>query len=306
MKLSPIILFVYNRPWHTQKTVEALQNNELAAQSELFIYSDAPKNENSVENVNKVREYIHTVKGFKNITIIEREKNLGLANSIIDGVTKIVNEYEKIIVLEDDLVTSPYFLTFMNEALEVFQERKDIFSITGFSFATQFMNFPKNYEEDIYLNIRPMSWSWASWKDRWSDIDWEVKDFHNFIKNKAKINAFNLGGTDLSNMLTMQMQGKIDSWYIRWSYHAIMARQLTVYPRISFVNNVGHDSSGVHCGHDKQNIYSHTELNMNSIYKIPKNIEINKKIIKNFNKAFNIKISSKIKQQIKKTLGYKR
>ena len=115
--LAPIVLFVYNRPDHTRQTVEALQKNELAIDSELFIYSDATKNENAEQKVNEVREYIKNINGFKKVTIVEREKNWGLANSIIDGVTKIVNEYGKIIVLEDDLVTSPYFLKFMNWAL---------------------------------------------------------------------------------------------------------------------------------------------------------------------------------------------
>ena len=117
LDLAPIVLFVYNRPDHTRQTVEALQKNELAVDSELFIYSDAAKNENAEQKVNEVREYIKSIDGFKKITIIEREKNWGLANSIIDGVTNIVNEYEKIIVLEDDLVTSPYFLRFMNSSL---------------------------------------------------------------------------------------------------------------------------------------------------------------------------------------------
>jgi GT2 family glycosyltransferase len=116
-KQAPIALFVYNRPWHTRQTVEALKKNELASESELFIYSDAPKNGKAKEKVKEVREYIKTIDGFKKVTIIERENNWGLADSIIDGVTKIVNEYGKIIVLEDDLVTSPYFLKFMNEAL---------------------------------------------------------------------------------------------------------------------------------------------------------------------------------------------
>ena len=122
---APIVLFVYNRPWHTRQTVESLQKNKMANESELFIYSDAAKNDEAKEKVNEVREYIKSIDGFNKVTIIEREKNWGLANSIIDGVTKIVNEYGKIIVLEDDLVTSPYFLRFMNEALEVYRDENN-------------------------------------------------------------------------------------------------------------------------------------------------------------------------------------
>ena len=122
MTLAPIVIFVYNRPNHTRQTVEALRKNELANESELFIYADAPKNENAVVKVNEVREYIKSVDGFKKVTIIHREKNWGLANSIIDGVTKIVNEYGKIIVLEDDLITSPNFLSFTNQALDFYEK----------------------------------------------------------------------------------------------------------------------------------------------------------------------------------------
>ena len=134
MNLAPIVLFVYNRPWHTKQTVEALQKNELAKESELFIYCDEAKNEDAGKSVDEVREYIDKVDGFKKVTIIKREKNWGLADSIIDGVTKIVNEYGKIIVLEDDLVTSPYFLKFMNDGLEFYKDEKKVFGITGYAF----------------------------------------------------------------------------------------------------------------------------------------------------------------------------
>src|SRR3989339_1619899 len=130
--LAPIVLFVYNRPYHTKQTVEALQKNEFANESELFIYSDEAKNLSAKESVDEVRNYIKTIDGFKKVTIVEREKNFGLANSIIDGVTKIVNEYGKIIVLEDDLVTSPFFLRFMNEALEMYQNESNVASIHGY------------------------------------------------------------------------------------------------------------------------------------------------------------------------------
>ena len=122
-KLAPVVLFVYNRPEHTKQTVEALQKNELAIKSELFIYSDAPKNIGVKEKIDEVRKYIKSINGFKKVTVIKREKNWGLAASIIDGVTKIVNEYGKVIVLEDDLVTSPYFLKFMNDALEFYKKK---------------------------------------------------------------------------------------------------------------------------------------------------------------------------------------
>lgn len=285
---APVILFVYNRPEHTKKTIEALKKNNLAAKSELFIFSDAAKNESSEKQVDAVREYLETLKGFKVIHILKRERNYGLAASIIDGVSSILAQYGKVIVLEDDLLTSPLFLQYMNEALDLYQTRKDIFSITGFSFSTKFMQFPEDFQQDIYLNIRPMSWSWATWSDRWKNIDWEVKDFEKFLQDKEEQKLFNKGGTDLTRMLKKQMQGKVNSWYIRWTYHSIMKQKAyTVYPRISLVNNIGHDASGVHCQDDPNDVYSHTELNMLETIVFPKQIELDVRIVQNFNKGFN-------------------
>lgn len=300
--LAPIILFVYNRPWHTQQTLEALQKNELAKDSELFIYSDEAKNIDARKNVDEVRKYIDSIDGFKNITIIKRDTNFGLANSIIEGVSKQIKIYGKVIVLEDDLVTSNYFLNFMNVALDTFKNRDDIFSITGFSFSNEYMNFPKLYKESVYLNIRPMSWSWATWENKWTNIDWEVKDYNTFISDKRKIKNFEKGGTDLVNMLKLQMEGKLDSWYIRWAYNAYKGNKLTIYPTVSYVNNLGHDGSGVHCSIDNNNIYSHLELNNNMPITINKNIQLDFSIVRNFNKAFNIKIKSKIKFLLKRLL----
>ncbi len=248
IELAPIILFTYNRPWHTQRTVEALQKNELANKSELFIYSDAPKDEHARENVARVREYIRTVRGFKKVTIAKRSRNWGLADSIIDGVTKAVNEYGRVIVLEDDLVTSPYFLKFMNEGLEFYQDNPEIMSISGYTLPPTCMRFPKNFTDDIYLNYRNSSWGWATWADQWSLVDWGVRDYHQFVNNSHQQKLFNRGGDDLTGMLKSQMEGEIDSWAIRFSYAHFRQGMYSICPRHSYVNNIGHDGTGTHCG----------------------------------------------------------
>jgi len=249
-KLSPIILFVYNRPWHTEQTVEALKKNELAGESDLFIFSDGPKVEND-ENVKKVREYIKTINGFNSVTIIEREKNLGLANSVIAGVTEIVNKFGKVIVLEDDLVTSKYFLKFMNEALDFFKDRNDVFSISGHSYPPSIMKIPHSYKHDIYLSYRFGSWGWATWKDRWNKVDWEIKDYEQFKKDNKMKADFNRGGSDMSDMLISQMEGKIDSWAIRFDYAHFKNYCYNIRPVKSLVHNIGFDGSGVHCEQKK-------------------------------------------------------
>ena len=160
--LAPIVLFTYNRPLHTKQTVQALQKNYLASESELYIYSDGPKDKNATEKVREVREYIKSIDGFKKVTIFERDKNLGLANNIISGVTKIVNEYGKIIVLEDDIVTSKYFLKFMNEALEIYMNEKKVWHISGWNYPLD-----KDGLGDIFLWRGMNCWGWATWSDRW-------------------------------------------------------------------------------------------------------------------------------------------
>lgn len=296
--LAPIVLFVYNRPWHTQKTVKALQANLQAEDSILYIFSDAPKNKAAEQAVKEVRALIRQVRGFKKVEIVEQEQNFGLAKSVIHGVTEIIEKCDKVIVLEDDLVTSPYFLKYMNFALDFYVNADDIYSVTGFNFSEDFMQYPTAFHDDVYLNIRPMSWSWGTWKKNWQNIDWQVNDFETFINTKNKVKEFNRGGADLTNMLKLQMKGKLDSWYIRWTYNAFLQRQFTIYPRVSFINNIGHDSTGVHCHNDERGIFSHRELSDNSRVAFIKDIKMNPTIVSNFNKAFNISLKYRLKQKL--------
>jgi len=244
MKLSPIVLFVYNRPWHTRQTIEALQKNELADQSDLFIFSDGPKNEQTQEAVQEVRKYIRTFDGFKSVTIQEREKNLGLAKSVISGVTELIAKYGKIIVVEDDLVTSNDFLSFMNQALNWFENESRIFSVSGFNFP---IIVPNHYKYDAYCSYRSMSWGWGTWKDRWLKSDWDIGDFKRFLADKNAQYSFNRGGDDLTDMLILQMTSKIDSWSIRWDYTHHKHNAFAILPVESKIYNIGFDTSGVHC-----------------------------------------------------------
>ena len=243
MQPAPIVLFVYNRPRHTRQTIEALQKNELAKESQIFIYSDAPKDERSEERVNEVREYIKRIDGFKQITIIEREKNKGLAGSIIEGVTKIVNEYGKVIVLEDDIVTSPYFLRFMNDALEFYKEQEKVMHISGYVYPIDTRGV-----EDTYF-VKPAScWGWATWDRAWSsfkkDADLYIETF-----NRRMVKDFNLNNSyDYFSQIVANKEGKIDTWAIFWYASVYLKGGLSLHPKYSFVKNIGHDGEGVHCG----------------------------------------------------------
>ncbi len=298
--LAPIVLFVYNRPDHTKKTVEALKKNRYANESNLFIFSDAPKNKNSVKEVRKVREYIKSITGFKNITIKEAKTNKGLANSVIEGVTEIIDKYGKVIVLEDDLITSVNFLEYMNEALEFYNKDKKIWSISGYNPP---IKIPGNYKNDVYLGLRASSWGWATWDDRWDKNDWEVKDYSNFKLDKKSQKLFNHGGDDMSEMLKNQMEGKIDSWAIRWCYNQFKTKTFTIFPIISKVQNIGMDGSGVHCGRTEINNVILDKSNKKIIF--IENLKENSNLIKQFKDHYKPKtIKGKIALFLKKIKIY--
>lgn len=240
--LSPIILFVYNRPWHTRQVVEALQKNELASESELFIFSDGYKDEKAVDMVKEVREYLKTIDGFKKVTIIEREKNWGLANNIIDGVTKIVNEYGKVIVLEDDLITSHCFLKFMNEGLEMYEDEGKVASIHGYI-------YPIDNLSDTFFIRGADCWGWSTWKRAWRVFEPDGKKLLKELRDKKLENEADFNGAyGYTKMLHDQINGKNDSWAVRWYLSAFLADMLTLYPGKALVRNIGIDNSGTHCG----------------------------------------------------------
>lgn len=189
MDVAPIVLFVYNRPEHTRKSLESLRINHLAAESDLIIYSDEAKDERAVGKVKEVREIVHTLTGFKSITVIERKTNMGLAKSIIDGVTAVVNKYGRIIVLEDDHVTSPYFLTYMNEGLEVYRDNTDVISIHGYMYPVD-----KTLPETFFLKGADC-WGWATWKRGWDLFEPDGNLLLQELKSRSLLNAFDFDGT---------------------------------------------------------------------------------------------------------------
>lgn len=241
---APIALFAYKRPLHTRRTVESLQENVLAKESELYVFCDGPKSDADHEGIAAVRDYIDSLTGFKRIHIKHRGINLGLAQSIIAGVTDVVNRHGCIIVVEDDLISSSNFLQFMNQALTAYETREKIFSVTGYNFLSK---IPDGYKEQVFLSYRPSSWGWGTWADRWKKADWEVKDFNRFMKNRTDQFRFNRGGDDLTAMLAKQMKGEIDSWGIRWCYTHFKHGAYCLVPVTSKIKNIGFDNSGTHC-----------------------------------------------------------
>ena len=248
-KIAPVILFVYNRLEHTKRTVESLLKNTLARESRLIIFSDSAKNDSDSQKVQTVRDYIKTIKGFDSTEIILRDRNFGLANSVISGVNEIFKQNDRVIVMEDDIITSPSFLSFMNKALAFYQDNKSIYSISGFPYP---INIPNKYQKDIFILYRSSSWGWGTWKDRWEKVDWEVKDFSIFVSDNKTQKLFDRGGQDLTQMLKAQMKGKIDSWAIRWSYAHFKNNAYCLYPIVPLCKNIGTDRSGTHSSSSKK------------------------------------------------------
>ena len=291
--LSPIVLFVYNRPWHTQQTIEALQKNELAIESNLIIYSDEANNKNVQENVDKVRLYIDQIDKFKKVTIIKRETNWGLANNIIDGVTKVVNQYGKIIVLEDDLITSPYFLKYMNEALEVYKDEKKVWHISGWNYPIDSDNL-----RDVFLWRLMNCWGWATWKDRWKyyekDVDKTISEF-----NKEDIKRFNLDvNAEFFLQIIANKEKKVNTWSIFWYATIFKKNGLCLSPSQTFVQNIGHDGSGVHS--DVNDIFV-SKISLNKDIDFVLNIDENKialEKVQNFltsqKKSFLVRVFNKL------------
>ncbi|KUP22642.1 glycosyltransferase [Paenibacillus sp. DMB5] len=281
--LAPVLIFVYARPDHTMQTIESLAMNFMAKDTNIYIFSDAPKNETVSKRVEEVRSYIDKLKTrglFKSVKLIKTDINKGLANSIISGVSELIERYGKVIVLEDDLVTSPDFLNYMNDALNFYEKDKKIWSISGYTFK---MSIPADYKSSVYLSYRGSSWGWGTWSDRWNKIDWNVNDYDEFKGNKNLRKKFNRGGRDMSEMLDSQMKGEIDSWAIRWCYSQSKLNMYTIYPTTSRVRNIGLDGSGTHSGVNRR---FDVLLNTDTTRCEFNNPELNSKILKMFKNQF--------------------
>lgn len=295
--LAPIVLFVYNRPWHTEQTLNALMQNELADQSVLYIYADGQKsNEDTeeVENVNNVRRLIRMKKWCNEVVIIESDTNKGLAQSIIKGVTEVVNKYGKIIVLEDDLVTSIGFLKFMNDALVMYEKEEKVYHISGYMFPV------KGKLPTSFFYKQTSCWGWATWKDRWTYLNKDATKLLAELNTTGKINEADIDGTgQFIEQLNDNIFGKIKTWAVFWHFSVFIKGGLSLHPGKSLVYNTGNDGSG-------------TNAEANDLFKVPLTqfIELRKKEIEDYKKVypklrhFYKPKNNKLKQDLKKILKF--
>jgi acetyltransferase-like isoleucine patch superfamily enzyme len=305
MNLAPIILFVYNRPWHTQQTLEALMLNDLADQSTLYIYCDGPKNkgdENEISKIQEVKNIIKKKKWCKEIIIIERFTNVGLAANIIEGVTEVINRHGSVIVLEDDILTSKGFLNYMNDALTLYEDNKDVMHISGFMYPHK-----EKLPETFFFNV-PLCWGWATWKDSWKYFNNDsISQWKKLNIEEAFIKFDKFGGDYLSSQLAHNISGRLNTWFIKWHASVFLKKGYTLYPNLSLVDNIGFDNTGVHNG--LQPLFKNASLAKSISVKEIDLLENENasRIIKSFydtlrSKKDKLKLSSFIKRNTKKII----
>jgi len=240
---APIALFVFNRLEHTRRTVDALRANERAAQSDLFVFCDGARDAKDAPAVASVREFVRGITGFRSCTVIESEKNRGLAASIISGVTEVLRRHPRVIVMEDDLVTSPFFLRYMNEALDYYETDDRVASIHGYVYPT-LLPLP----ETFFLRGADC-WGWATWRRGWALFNPNGTELLAGLRTLGLTREFDFDGAfQYTSMLQDQISGANNSWAIRWYASAFLANKVTLYPGRSLVINIGTDASGTHCG----------------------------------------------------------
>lgn len=239
--LAPVIVFVYNRAEHVEKMITQLAACDFAQDTNLYIYSDGAKKESDVAGVNAVRQFCENIKGFKSTHVVKREKNYGLAQNIISGVSEIILKHGKIIVMEDDLIVHKDFLLYMNTCLEKFKDNKKIWHISGWNYPVSFDSLP-----DI-LPIKLMNcWGWATWADRWCFFE---KNPEKLVKSfdKKMIKAFDMDNSGYFwSQVLGNYSGKLNTWAIFWYAAIFLNNGLCINPKISLVTNIGHDGSGTH------------------------------------------------------------
>ena len=276
--LAPIVLFTHRRLHILIKVVESLKENYLASKSDMIIYSDGFKNDEDYKIITEVRNYLKTISGFNSLKIIESTRQKGLSNSILQGVSEVLKTYSKVIVIEDDLLLAKNYLSYMNQALDFYQDKQSVLAISGYSP----LNEKHRYKES-YFTQRASSWGWGIWEDRWVDIDWKFSSYDEFIVDPIKRKEFNKMGSDMVSMIMKQKSGMIDSWAIRICFHQYINNMFSVHPMISKVKNIGFsDDFAAHTHVNDSRFDTTLDISNNQEFIFETNPHINKNIIKLF------------------------
>ena len=250
MELAPIIVFAYNRPEHLKKTLTWLSQNEHADESTLFIYCDGPREDASEEQrgrVEEARKVARMQQWCREVHIIESPINKGLGTSIISGVTEVINKFGRVIVVEDDLKTSPFFLSYMNKCLDYYKDRKSVFSISGLSRPHPQRFYPKDYPYDVYVSLSHHPQGWATWEDRWNQVDWNADAYKTVKNNPAICKAFNRMGADYFDALAYQQENNQNVWSIRFALSHFVNHAISICPIQSYIEIFGWGEDSTNC-----------------------------------------------------------
>ena len=280
---APVVLFGYNRPRHLQECISSLRRNAEALKTRLCCFLDGPRSHEDIRAVEEVRKSAREAEGFLQVTVVERDTNLGLSRNIIDGITQVMAAHDTVIVVEDDLVVSPGFLRYMNQALSLYRTFPGVFSVGAYNYPRGMFRVPRDFPYDAFFVPRHMCWGWGTWRDRWEKADWQVRDYPALRRSDWWRRAFRDVGVDLPGMLDEQMRGQVDSWAIRWAYTHFTHRAVCLLPVESLVNNMGVDGSGVHMKASSR--YFHQSLNSRRAVRFPPLVYVDPRIARMYRNA---------------------
>ena len=285
MTHTPILLITFNRPEHTRRTIEALR----AQQPRLvYVFQDGPRigNVSDEENCVLVREVIE--KGIDwpcELHTSFSEVNRGCRDAIIYAITEVLKLHESVIVVEDDIITSPAFYAYMCKALEYYKDRKTVFSISGHSHSPSKFEVPADYDYDVFASPRLFNWGWGTWRDRWEQTDWSFSYYEEFMKHPYEKKAFCRGGDDLLPMLVDERKGRSSAWDIQFAFAHFANHAVSIVPCVSYTYNIGMDGSGTHC-HSVASGDGKEVLNQNDNPKFLDNLYFDSRIVNHLYSVF--------------------
>lgn len=288
--MYPVLLITFNRPEHTRRTLAALM---VQKPYEMYVYQDGPRDGNIIDKTNcqKVREVIDEITRDSD-TIMHKHYspiNRGCRDAVIFAISSVLQDHKAVIVVEDDIITSPAFLNYMTKTLDYYQNRKNVHSISAYSPSPFKFSVPLNYDYDVYASPRLFGWGWGTWRDVWNSVDWSMDYFRDFMKHPSEINAFNRGGDDLSQMLVTEQEGKSSAWDIQFVFDQFKNHMVSIVPCISFTTNIGCDGSGTHCSVCKDNTSDIALLNNNKELKLLDNLYYDREIINRLHSVYSMK-----------------
>lgn len=292
MKLAPIVLFAYDRPDHLMQTLDALSKNIYASDSILYVFVDGPKNNASVDvllRIKNVQKIVQQIKGFARLEYHFSDQNIGCRDSIIQGISYVLKKHESVIVMEDDIITSPAFLSYMNSALHYYANRPSVFSISGHSHSPNKFQVPADYVYDVFASPRVFNWGWGTWANRWFTTDWSMQYYDSFMKHPYEQLAFNRSGDDMVRMLIDERNGCSSAWDIQFTFHHFRNHAVSIVPCISYTYNIGLDGSGTHCYNSNVQHGCHEFINSNMSPKFLDVLYLDSRIMNRLYSAFCIK-----------------